>query len=634
MKGKLTVLPLLLVLLFLFYGCTGVSDANGKVKFNADGSGSGQFTYSTSSTYADQVADEIRSGFGSKKNFRLTSSSGYNYVASFDFDTPTGITAYSRFEKTSETGWSVVYRYTDQISLDTITGKTNSQGLPFTYCVQMPAGTTVKRFVVDGTEQTPSTNPCTYLLTGASKSIIVESGVEFNCNLPGDLCSSNQNCINGQCVLKSGCIYNNPACDDRHDCISNDCVLKKGCQYDNPSCDENHNCINNQCVLKPGCQYNNPPCGNRYDCISNSCVLKKGCDYENPSCDSNHICIKNACILKDGCKYHNPDCSGFMETCYVGENKCGFDFCNVMRVVTLVLGIGIFLVIIRLWKDWHGSGKDFAIAIMVMVLVVLFVTVITSNQCRTIDDAVCTSGAYPCAGQCWINNCAANQAMACKADGAVCEDVNTVVQPSDNSGTNVQPLDNPIICDGRRLCLGQCWNDCPSDQVWNCEASGGVCNPRCSSGQLWCAGQCWYGCASNQVMKCGPKGGVCVDPNDPYSQIYGSTVQLNPSLSFVVEKYAEYNTGGGTKSATLTFTLTNSGTERDSTGYALFLTDSQGRNFEASWSCSTSLNPGLTKRIECPFTEIPLSATIVSLRTGNSMFDKGNHKLLLQMLDG
>ena len=350
MDRKLLVLPLLLALLFLFFGCTGaVSDAKGSASFNSDGSGSAQFTFVTSSTYADRVVSELRSSFGSKKNFNLVSGSGYTYTASYNFDTPSGLTAYSRFEKYSETGWAVVYRYSDTISLDTVTGKSNSQSLPFTYCVQMPTGTTVRRVIVDGSEWTPSSTVCMKISEGKMANIIIESGVEaakIGCTYSNPPCNSNQNCVNDQCVLKSGCTYNNPPCGDSYDCIANQCILKKGCKYNNPACDEDHNCINNVCVLKPGCRYDNPPCDDKHACFSNSCALKKGCRYDNPVCTDENMCMNNVCTPKLGCNYDNPMCK-WNEACNTNNNSCEPNY--------LVYGLGILLVLVGLGGIfWYG----------------------------------------------------------------------------------------------------------------------------------------------------------------------------------------------------------------------------------------------------------------------------------------
>ena len=347
MERKLVVLPFLLLFVFLFYGCAGaVNDARGTVTFNSDGSGSGQFSVTTSSTYADRVESAIRSGFSSKKNFNLASNPGYNYVASFDFDSPTGITAYSRFEKFTEPGWAFVYRYTDSISMDTITGQHNSDSLPFSYCVQMPIGTTVRKVTINGVEYPPASPACAPIASGNSVNLIVEAGVEAE---------------------KIGCAYANPPCKSDQDCISNNCVLKRGCQYNNPPCDDRHNCINNNCVLKPGCAYN------------------------NPSCDSSHNCIDNQCILKDGCAYHNPDCSGAFQICNDAKNRCEFDFCGVFPISVFLLTSGlvvaalafiVFKVIKTKW--WQNPKKIIAIVSFViagMIVVFYLLALVISGTC-------------------------------------------------------------------------------------------------------------------------------------------------------------------------------------------------------------------------------------------------------------
>ncbi|MBS3102578.1 hypothetical protein J4458_03955 [Candidatus Woesearchaeota archaeon] len=62
------------------------------------------------------------------------------------------------------------------------------------------------------------------------------------------------------------------------------------------NCNSNQNCENAQCVLKSGCAYNNPSCSANYDCVNNQCILRQGCDYNNPPCGSGQVCQNNACV--------------------------------------------------------------------------------------------------------------------------------------------------------------------------------------------------------------------------------------------------------------------------------------------------------------------------------------------------
>jgi hypothetical protein len=142
--------------------------------------------------------------------------------------------------------------------------------------------------------------------------------LDRECSAPSD-CNESATCLDGACVLKPGCEFDNPPCEQDYVCTNNTCVLKPGCDYNNPPCPSDFDCLNNTCVKKQGCLYGNPPCDQSHDCISNECVLKQGCDYNNPPCGSDYNCISNQCILKPGCQYNNPPCN----TGYVcRSNQC------------------------------------------------------------------------------------------------------------------------------------------------------------------------------------------------------------------------------------------------------------------------------------------------------------------------
>ncbi|MFH1448543.1 MAG: hypothetical protein ABIG39_06800 [Candidatus Micrarchaeota archaeon] len=133
------------------------------------------------------------------------------------------------------------------------------------------------------------------------------SGLKKECAITTD-CNASATCVNGTCVLRPGCDYDNPPCDSDYECKNNSCVKKAGCLYNNPSCDYDFDCVNNECVKKHGCKYQNPPCGFGSDCINNTCIRKLGCDYDNPTCGSTSDCINNTCMRKAGCFYDNPPC--------------------------------------------------------------------------------------------------------------------------------------------------------------------------------------------------------------------------------------------------------------------------------------------------------------------------------------
>ena len=116
-------------------------------------------------------------------------------------------------------------------------------------------------------------------------------------------CNSNQNCENAQCVLKSGCAYNNPSCSANYDCINNQCILRQGCNYNNPPCGSGQQCQNNVCVTPAPTCSNECSSGAR-ECVSNNAYRICG-NYNSDSCTewsgstscgSGQVCSNGNCV--------------------------------------------------------------------------------------------------------------------------------------------------------------------------------------------------------------------------------------------------------------------------------------------------------------------------------------------------
>jgi hypothetical protein len=148
---------------------------------------------------------------------------------------------------------------------------------------------------------------CIFLIIAAVILFPGCSGIKKECALTTD-CNASAMCVNGTCLLRPGCTYNNPSCESDYNCENNTCVKKAGCLFDNPPCDDDYVCANNECVKKQGCKYQNPSCEFGSDCVNNMCVKKLGCAYSNPVCGSNSTCVNNTCTRKAGCYYNNPSC--------------------------------------------------------------------------------------------------------------------------------------------------------------------------------------------------------------------------------------------------------------------------------------------------------------------------------------
>ena len=113
---------------------------------------------------------------------------------------------------------------------------------------------------------------------------------------------------------------------------------------------------------------------------------------------------------------------------------------------------------------------------------------------------------------------------------------------------------------------------------------------------------------------------------EPYVKFYGMEKEISSTMKLKFDKYKESTGSDGTKDVTLTLTATNMGTEEENLGSALFISDEQGRNYEANpFLCSGSVNPGLAKQFDCKFLEIPPTSKIVTLKFGDSIFNKGHY---------
>jgi len=116
---------------------------------------------------------------------------------------------------------------------------------------------------------------------------------------------------------------------------------------------------------------------------------------------------------------------------------------------------------------------------------------------------------------------------------------------------------------------------------------------------------------------------------DPYQKYYGTEKKVSSSLALKFDKYSESLHSDGTKTVKLTLTVTNTGTEKEDIGSALFVSDEAGRNFEANrFSCSALVNPGLSKEFDCSFYDVPPKSRIVAIKMGDSLYEKGKYTTL------
>ena len=116
---------------------------------------------------------------------------------------------------------------------------------------------------------------------------------------------------------------------------------------------------------------------------------------------------------------------------------------------------------------------------------------------------------------------------------------------------------------------------------------------------------------------------------DPYQKYYGTEKKVSSSLALKFDGYKESLDSDGTKTVMLTLTVTNSGTEKEDVGSALFVSDEADRNFEANpFLCSALVNPGLSKQFDCSFFEVPPKSRIVAIKMGDSVMEKGKYTTL------
>lgn len=131
---------------------------------------------------------------------------------------------------------------------------------------------------------------------------------------------------------------------------------------------------------------------------------------------------------------------------------------------------------------------------------------------------------------------------------------------------------------------------------------------------------------------CGAAGpsSAAASKTDPYQKFYGQKADVSSTYTVQFDKYSEQLRSDGTKTVTITLTASNSGTEESSVENAIFISDDKGRNFEANpFLCSTLINPGLSKSIDCEFFDIPPDAKIVALKLGDSIGTKGKYTTLM-----
>jgi len=248
MQKKLIAIAILILLgLILLSGC--LTKFNPTVEVNEQGSG----TVFIQAAAMSEIDSEIQDMLGDKKNLQIDKSRDddyYYYDISFEFDDIKEVSKNAILEITEKTD-RTTYKYTDEISAETIVGK-QEQFIDFKYCIKLPGK--VIKFIAN------NINDTTY--NGKYTACVNVKGDKDDPTTTVELVSEK---------LKEGCEYNNPACSNLEECINNKCVLKEGCNYNNQACAENQDCINNQCLLKQGCDYGNPACQEGFECVENQC---------------------------------------------------------------------------------------------------------------------------------------------------------------------------------------------------------------------------------------------------------------------------------------------------------------------------------------------------------------------------
>jgi hypothetical protein len=349
---------LLLIIGILFFGCAAYAVSDIKCQVNIDEKGSGHVSITFLSSY--DLSDEIKTASFGRDNVTY-SRTGSKYNVDFDFISITEISTYSRFSaKTVDN--TTTYTYNDKLSFFYLTGQRENIS-DFEYCVQMPAKSKITSLRFDGRDYPDAIGKNNYCVVVDGKYTPNLGGISYGqditivsqykaegCEFDNPSCTSDYNCINNSCVLKSGCRYSNPVCDDGHTCAYNECVLKSGCLYNNSLCENtSHDCVLNECQLKPGCVYNNPACDSSHSCYNNTCELKQGCRYDNPLCDTRHSCIDNECILKEGCEYDNPKCSWY-ESCDRTRGACGVHPIFICIPIIILLSAIFIALVSWVWK--------------------------------------------------------------------------------------------------------------------------------------------------------------------------------------------------------------------------------------------------------------------------------------------
>ncbi|MBT7902993.1 hypothetical protein HN587_03945, partial [Candidatus Woesearchaeota archaeon] len=128
-------------------------------------------------------------------------------------------------------------------------------------------------------------------------------------------------------------------CAADNECVDNQCTLKTGCDFSNPDCETYEVCNNNVCELENNMCYADDNCAADNECVDNQCTLKTGCDFSNPGCDEGNQCFNNQCYLigeeicGDGLDNdydgyydcHDYDCSPAMGEPYLAGNFCTLD---------------------------------------------------------------------------------------------------------------------------------------------------------------------------------------------------------------------------------------------------------------------------------------------------------------------
>jgi hypothetical protein len=152
----------------------------------------------------------------------------------------------------------------------------------------------------------------------------------------GNECTTNDQCAGGVCVGGPA-----PDCDDGDACTADSCVAPDGCQHDpavgnccntdanctdTDLCTTNNRCVNNQCITDPvdcndnngctddgcdpatGCTHvnNNDPCDDGSACTTGDACAGGICvGGPGPDCNDNNVCTTDDCDAAAGCTHTN-----------------------------------------------------------------------------------------------------------------------------------------------------------------------------------------------------------------------------------------------------------------------------------------------------------------------------------------